>query len=269
MVTEYLSDNGTAFTSRSYQQHLQTFSQISQYAGVGAHHHNGVAERSIQTVMSIARTMLLHSAIHWPDVADAALWPLAVDHAVRLHNFMPNPSTGISPHDLFAKARWSQSNFQNFHVWGCPVYVLDKAISDGKKLPRWRPRSSRQVYVGMSPQHSSTVPLCLNLDSGAITPQFYVIFDEDFATVASKLEDLPDFASPQWQELFGASIYQYVLDSDDQALADACDDVWNRKTTGMPPFYKGSTSLSLPRMPLPRLPTICREEVQPTLMPIY
>jgi hypothetical protein len=52
IVTEYLSDNGTAaFTSQAYRQHLQTFSQISQFAGVGAHHHNGVAERSIQTVM--------------------------------------------------------------------------------------------------------------------------------------------------------------------------------------------------------------------------
>ena len=70
VVTEYLSDNGSAFSSQAYRQHLETFSQISQFAGVGAHHHNGVAERSIQTVMSIARTMLLHAAIHWPEVAD-------------------------------------------------------------------------------------------------------------------------------------------------------------------------------------------------------
>ena len=201
VIGEYLSDNGSAFTSTDYRAHLQTFSQISKFAGVGAHHHNGVAERSIQTVMSIARTMLLHSAIHWPDVADAALWPLAVDHAVRLHNFMPNPATGISPHDLFTKTRWSLTNFQNFHVFGCPVYVLDKTIQDGRKLPRWKPRSSRQVYVGLSNKHASTVPLCLSLDSGAITPQFHVVFDEDFTTVSSDPNTLPDFASPQWHEM--------------------------------------------------------------------
>jgi hypothetical protein len=171
-VAEYLSDNGSSFTAQAYRQHLETFSQISRFAGVGAHHHNGVAERAIQTVMSIARTMLLHSAVHWPDVADAALWPLAVDHAVKLYNLMPNPETGLSPHDLFTKTRWRQSDFQNFRVWGCPVYVLDKTIADGKKLPRWKPRSARQVYVGMSTKHASTVPLCLNLDTGAITPQF-------------------------------------------------------------------------------------------------
>ena len=56
--TEYLSDNGSSFTSQAYRDHLMTFSQISQYAGVGAHHHNGIAERAIQTVMSIARTKL-------------------------------------------------------------------------------------------------------------------------------------------------------------------------------------------------------------------
>ena len=57
IISEYLSDNATAFTSAEYREHLSKFAQVSQYAGVGAHHHNGIAERSIQTVMSIARTM--------------------------------------------------------------------------------------------------------------------------------------------------------------------------------------------------------------------
>ncbi|MCE2996032.1 MAG: hypothetical protein LW863_10560, partial [Flammeovirgaceae bacterium] len=211
-VAEYLSDNGTAFTAQAFGRHLETFSQISRFAGVGAHHQNGIAERAIQTVMSIARTMMLHSAIHWPAVADAALWPLAVDHAVRLYNRMPDPHTGLSPQDVFTKIRGKHSDFHHCHVWGCPVYVLDKTISDGKKLPRWKPRSSRHFYIGMSSKHSSSVPLCLNLETGAITPQFHVVFDEDFATIATKVEDLPDFASPQWDSLFGSSIYQYVLD---------------------------------------------------------
>ena len=40
------------------------------------------AERSISTVMSISREMLHHAAIHWPDVADVELWPLAVLHVL-------------------------------------------------------------------------------------------------------------------------------------------------------------------------------------------
>ena len=58
---EYSSDNDTAFTFKSYAACLSNCSQTQQFAGVGAHHHNGVA---IQTIMSIARTMMLHSAIH-------------------------------------------------------------------------------------------------------------------------------------------------------------------------------------------------------------
>ena len=88
---EYLSDNGSAFTSKEYMAHLRQFSQISRFAGVGAHHHNGVAERAIQAIMSIARTIMLHAAIHWPGMADPSLWPMAVQHAVFLHNHVPSP----------------------------------------------------------------------------------------------------------------------------------------------------------------------------------
>ena len=179
---EYLSDNGSAFTSKEYMAHLRQFSQISQFAGVGAHHHNGVAERVIQTIMSIARTMMLHAAIHWPDMADPSLWPMAVQHAVFLHNHVPSPTTRLCPHDLFYKTRWSQAKFHDLHVWGCPVYVLDKTLSDGKKLPRWTPRSHREVFMGLSPKHSSTVPLVLSPGTGAITPQYHVVFDDEFTT---------------------------------------------------------------------------------------
>ena len=144
------------------------FEQIHRFAGVGAHHHNGCAERSIQTIMSIARTIMLHAAIHWPDTADPTLWPMAVDHAVYLYNHMPDPNTGVSPADLFTKTRWEQKKFQDLHVWGCPVYVLDKTISDGKKLPRWQCRSNRTMHMGLSPHHASTIPLVLNLETGAI-----------------------------------------------------------------------------------------------------
>jgi hypothetical protein len=221
--TQYHSDNGSAFTSQAYREHLETFAQISTYAGVGAHHHNGIAERAIQTVMSIARTMMLHSAIHWPDVADAALWPLAVEHAIQLYNHMPNPSTGHSPHDLFSKTRWPQSRFQHFQVWGCPAYVVDKSIQDMKSVPRWKTRSDRLMYVGHSVKHATSVARVLNLDTGAITTQFGAIADNNFATIGISADHLPDLGSPEWMNLFGESEFQYVLDSLAQAERDAVD----------------------------------------------
>ncbi|CAJ1935465.1 unnamed protein product [Cylindrotheca closterium] len=226
IVSEYQSDNGGAFTSRAYTEHLRQFEQSS-FAGVGAHHHNGIAERSIQTIMSIARTMMLHQAIHWPDVAAANCWPLAVDQAVFLYNHMPDPTTGLSPNDLISRTRWPQSRLTDVHVWGCPVYVLEKKIQDGQKLPWWQPRSTRQIYVGLSKKHASSVPLCLNPATGAITSQFHIVFDDEFSTIATSVDDLPDFGSNEWMKLFGDSIYQYIVDDDhdheppvDQAPSD-------------------------------------------------
>jgi hypothetical protein len=211
---EYLTDNGSAFSSKDYTAKLREFSQIYRFAGVGAHHHNGIAERAIQTIMSVARTMMLHAAIHWPETADPALWPMAVQHAIFLWNHMPDPTTGMSPTDVFTKTRWEQRKFLDLHVWGCPVYVLEKAIADGKKLPHWQPRSHRTMHMGLSPLHASTVPTVLNLDTGAITPQFQVMFDDWFSTVTSTIADMPNFTEDVWQKMFGESEWQYFGEND-------------------------------------------------------
>ena len=123
---EYLSDNGTSFTADEFTENLAIYEQVIKFAGVGAHHHNGIAERNIRTIMAIARTMMLHSSINWPTVADTTLWPLAVNHAVFLVNHVPDPRTGLSPSDIFTKTRWEQRKLLDLHVWGCPTSVLDR-----------------------------------------------------------------------------------------------------------------------------------------------
>ena len=210
----YMSDNGKAFTSIEFTEHLSSFFQISKLAGVGAHHHNAQAERSIRTIMSIARTMMMHSGIHWPDVADPSLWPMAVKHATFLYNHVPSHVNGLSPNDLFTKTRWPQRKLIDLHVWGCPVYVLEKSIQDGNKIPKWKARSNRCIYVGVSDSHASSVPLVLNISTGAITPQFHVVFDDWFATVTSEGDNIPDFSSNEWKKMFGESRFQYVQDED-------------------------------------------------------
>ena len=222
---EYLLDNGSAFTSKEYMAHLRQFSQISRFAGMGAHHHNGVAEWSIQTIMSIAWTMMLHAAIHWSEMADLSMLPMAVQHAVFLQHHVPSPSTGLCPHYLFFKTRWSQSKFLDLHVWGCPVYLLDKTLSDGKKLRRLTPRSHHEVIMGLSPKHSSTVPLVLNPGTGAITPQYHVVFDDEFTTIGTNEDSMPDLNSDLWAKLFGDSSFQFVFDDKSEAhIADLPDE---------------------------------------------
>jgi hypothetical protein len=208
----YLSDNGKAFSSGSYTLELSDFKQVSHFAGVGAHHHNGVAERNIQTIMSMARTMMLHAAIRWPDTADTSLWPMAVDYAVYIHNHLPNRKTGLAPLDLFSGTKWPTHKCNDLQVWGCPVYVLDSTMQDGKKLPRWKPRSRRAVFVGLSRTHASTAPLVLNLNTLYISPQFHCVFDSWFSTVIADSDRAPDLDNPIWDRLFGESHFQYFFD---------------------------------------------------------
>ena len=61
----YLSDNGGRFTSAKLTEHVGTLKQVVKFAGVEAHLHNGHAVRAIRTIILIAETMMLHSAVHW------------------------------------------------------------------------------------------------------------------------------------------------------------------------------------------------------------
>ena len=84
------------------------------------------------------------------------------------------------------------------------------------------------MNVGFSEKHASTVPLVLNIKSGYITAQFHVVFDDWFSTVATSVDELPDFNSKAWTNLFGDSIYQYPFDDDDNTdeidLTNVIDD---------------------------------------------
>ena len=101
--------------------------------------------------MALARTMILYAATHWPDVAaDPTTWPLAVRHAVYIRNRIPSVQTRLSPMDLWSKTRFPMQKLLSLHVWGCPVYVLEKNLADGKSIGRWKAKSQQMVYMGYS-----------------------------------------------------------------------------------------------------------------------
>ena len=62
--------------------------------------------------------MLIHAAIHWPEKADLALWPFAMEHAVWIWNKLPKPDTGFSPEELFTKIKSEHDDLKRTHVWG-------------------------------------------------------------------------------------------------------------------------------------------------------
>ena len=126
------------------------------------------------------------------------------------------------PIDIFSRIHWPQKCFLELHVWGCPVYVLYQSLADGKQIPHWMPQSQRMVSMRHSPKHASTVPLVLNPTTGAFSAQFN-IFDDWFSTVAAGSDQLPDFNSPEWSNMFGPFTFQYPYDDEDLAALDGSD----------------------------------------------
>jgi hypothetical protein len=76
--------------------------------------------------------------------------------------------------------------FLDLHGWGCPVYILNKTLSDGKKTPKWKPRSQRCIYIRLSKKHAASIN---------------VVFNDCFATIASSIDNLPDFNSDECVEI--------------------------------------------------------------------
>ena len=203
------------FKANAFVRHIRDKNQKINYCGVNAHHQNAVAERSIRTVSESARCMLLHAAMHWKDGINSDLWPFAVSYACHLHNVLPS-GNGIAPGDLFSGVTMPRHKLKDLHTWGCPVFVLDPKLQQGKKLPRWEPRARQGIFIGFSRVHSSDVPLVLNMQTGSISPQYHVVFDDNFSTVASvgSSEEPPSFwENLELDEAFrNASEYHVELD---------------------------------------------------------
>jgi transposase InsO family protein len=186
-VKAYHSDNGV-FASQEFKDHCSSQQQRITFSGVGAHHQNGVAERGIGTVSRMARSNLLHLMLHWPLRCKVDLWALSMDYAVWIYNRVPlDYLGGLSPNEFWSGIRSDHADLKHAHVFGCPVYVLDPKLQDGKSIPKWNSRSRQGMFVGYSAEHSSMVPLVLNIETGHISPQFHVIFDDHFHTVSLPL----------------------------------------------------------------------------------
>ena len=189
-INHLRSDNGV-FIAEEFRQDCSDKNQTQSFSGVGAQHQNARAERAIQTIMYMARTFMLHVSLHWTDrgVDDLALWPFAVKHAVWLYNRVPNRVTGLTPIELLTKTKADHRDLLRMHVWGCPTFVLDARLQDGKKIPKWNRRSRLGQFLGFSEEHSSLIANIRHLTTGHVSPQYHCVFDDLFQTVYSAGEN--------------------------------------------------------------------------------
>lgn len=164
-IQSYLADNGT-FKAHSFEHDIHDSNQMIKYCGVNAHHQNGIAERNIRTVSNRARAMLLHAAIHWKDAVSSSLWPMAVQYAVYQHNHLPNKE-GHAPADLFTGTTFPWHKLFQMHTWGCPVYVLDPKLQQGKVI-----RAACMEECNGKPTPASEEPLGKDADGDPFTEEW-------------------------------------------------------------------------------------------------
>ncbi|KAL7464788.1 hypothetical protein ACHAXS_005121 [Conticribra weissflogii] len=147
-IQHYQADNGI-FTDKLFSDDVKSSMQRLTLCGVGAHHQNGVVERAIKSLTLISRTLLLHAQRHWPEYITTMLWPFALKAA--------------------------QDRMNQLHV------NLDG--TNPKGVPKWEPQARLGIYVGRSSNHAGNVALVLNPKTGLVSPQFHVVFDDEFTTV--------------------------------------------------------------------------------------
>ena len=231
-IQSYTTDNGV-YTAKDFTVELEKQGQSLQLSGVGAHHQNGPAENAIKNISRKARIFMLHAALRWPEHYDKSLWPLAMTHAVHMHNHTPRRTDGLCPVEIWSRSKSNHSHLKNAHPWGCPVYVLDPRLQDGFKLPKWEPRSRRGIYMGISPLHASSVGLILNPNTNRISPQFHCIYDDYFETVHSNdATSIP----PAWEELVINNRFRNDVEDED------VEDTWEQPLSTPSPDSETTTA---------------------------
>ena len=80
--------------------------------------------------------------------------------------------------------------------------AVQHASHKSVSMPRWEKRSNQGVCAGMSEKHSGNTPSVLNFDTGNITAQWNLVFDDWFTAVATNIDDMPDFHSDEWSKMF-------------------------------------------------------------------
>ena len=196
-ITKYRADNGI-FKSKAFQNDVDKLNQQLDFCGVDAHHQNGVAERAIRTIIESARTMLLHAMTKWPSKVTFDLWPFAVRQAINIYNNIPRKDLNwCTPEEVFAgmtnpEDRTKYSFIKELKTFGCPCYVLNTKSTPTKRLNKWTSKSTKCIYLGKSRSHASNVALVLNLSTDHISPQYHIVFDEQFTTANNnKIETKP------------------------------------------------------------------------------
>ena len=112
------------------------------------------------------------------------LWPFATKlEQDRMNNL--NVDLNIETPDMrLSNTKAVNVQLKHYHTFGCLVYILDSRLqANPKGVPEWEPQYRLGIYVGHFPAHAGSVVLVLNPKTGLVSPQYHMVYDDQFRKV--------------------------------------------------------------------------------------
>ena len=141
------------------------------------------------------------------------LWPFATKCTQERMNNLHVDLNLETPNMRFSNTKAVNVQLKHYHTFGCPVYILDSRLQTNPKgVPKWEPQSRMGIYVGHSPAHAGSVVLFLNPMAVLVSPQYHVVYDDQFRIV-HHMRDLT--VPPNWAQLVQNSSELFTTDQYD------------------------------------------------------
>ena len=172
-------DADSVFENEKFQEELRALGISAQYAAPGSHKSNGLVERMIQTVVAMARAMLIASGL------PTKFWSYSLDYAMLIYNIV------LKSRFRHDEKHQDRSPFMIIHekkplfnlpVFGCGIIAR---IPEAVELPSFSARGRMGVFLGIDHEHNDSCRY-LSLESGHILVSKDVVIFEKYYGYTSK-----------------------------------------------------------------------------------
>ncbi|KAJ9547690.1 hypothetical protein OSB04_020233 [Centaurea solstitialis] len=163
-IKGFQCDNGREYDNTSFRNLCAAHGIHLRFSCPYTSSQNGKAERKLQTLNKMARTLLFHA--HVPP----AFWPHSIQMAAYLHNILPNKRLSFySPTQILYR---KLPAYHHIRVFGCLCYPH----TPSQTINKLQPRSVPCVFLGFPSNHRGYK--CYDTLNRKILISRHVTFDE-------------------------------------------------------------------------------------------
>jgi hypothetical protein len=145
-----------------------------------------------------------HSTIN----AESRNLPFAIHHAATIYNKTKRRSHeyDLNPWEKITGEHYKLDQ-TGMHPLFCPVYVLDRRMQEGTSPPKWENTHSTKGLRRHLHHYSKSVPMVWDPKMKLVSPQFHVMFDDNFHTVQAPAPNIKQ--ADTMDSLFKTNRYTY------------------------------------------------------------